>query len=51
MPSEDMIIANIINLWNAFGSPVCVKDASSRPQLGNSYPSEQSPGETLAGVQ
>jgi len=25
--SEGVIIANIINLWNAFGKPVCVKNA------------------------
>jgi hypothetical protein len=23
---EGVIIANIINLWNAFGKPVCVKN-------------------------
>jgi hypothetical protein len=25
--SEGVIIANLINLWNAFGKPVCVKNA------------------------
>jgi hypothetical protein len=25
--SEGVVIANIINLWNAFGRPVCVKNA------------------------
>jgi hypothetical protein len=25
------VIANFINLWDAFGKPVCVKNASSRP--------------------
>ena len=24
---EGVIIANVINLWNAFGKPVCVKNA------------------------
>ncbi|MFM0069435.1 IS5 family transposase, partial [Paraburkholderia aspalathi] len=40
---EGVIIANIINLWNAFGKPVCVKNAALRPPHGNSYPSGQSP--------
>jgi hypothetical protein len=26
-PNKAVIIANIINLWNAFGRPVCVKNA------------------------
>jgi hypothetical protein len=39
---EGVIIANLINLWIAFGEPVCVKNASYVRSTGNSYPSEQS---------
>ena len=29
--SRQVIIANLINLWSAFGKPACVKNVQSRP--------------------